>query len=100
MYETAHTAICWVYRLNMKSVHWEPNELTSDAQWSELGTMLKKHPAKWMIWEGKPIKESTERLKAIGLNSLVFDPCGNTPAQGDFLSVMRQNGENLGRSFQ
>jgi len=87
------------YGLNMKSVHWEPDEFPSNAQWSKLGTMLKKHPAKWMIWEGKPIKESTERLKAIGLNSLVFDPCGNTPDQGDFLSVMRQNGKNLGRSF-
>ena len=41
------------YGLNMKSVHWEPDEFPSDAHWSELRAMLKKHPAKWMIWEVK-----------------------------------------------
>ena len=87
------------YGLNMKSVHWEPDEFPSDAQWSELRAMLKKHPAKWMIWEGKPMKESAERLKAIGVNSLVFDPCGNIPDQGDFMTVMRQDVENLKSVF-
>ena len=88
------------YGLNMKSVHWEPDEFPSDAQWSELRAMLKKHPAKWMIWEKEPMKESTARLKAIGVNSLVFDPCGNIPDQGDFMSVIRRNGENLKPAFQ
>jgi zinc transport system substrate-binding protein len=88
------------YGLNMKSVHWEPDEFPSDAQWSELRAMLKKHPAKWMIWEKEPMKESAERLKAIGVNSLVFDPCGNIPDQGDFMSVIRRNGENLKPAFQ
>ena len=75
------------YGLNMKSVHWEPDEFPSDAQWSELRAMLKKHPAKWMIWEKEPMKESTARLKAIGVNSLVFDPCGNIPDQAEQLWV-------------
>ncbi|MBW2237785.1 MAG: zinc ABC transporter substrate-binding protein [Deltaproteobacteria bacterium] len=88
------------YGLNIKSVHWEPDEFPSDAQWSELRAMLKKHSAKWMIWEGKPMKESAERLKAVGVNSLVFDPCGNIPDQGDFMSVMRRNGKNLESAFQ
>ena len=88
------------YGFNMRSVHWEPDEFPSDAQWSELRAILKKHPAKWMIWEGEPMKESAERLKAIGVNSLVFDPCGNIPDQGDFMSVMRRNGENLKPAFQ
>jgi zinc transport system substrate-binding protein len=46
------------------------------------------------------MKESAEKLKAIGVDSLVFDPCGNKPDQGDFLSVMRQNIENLKPVFQ
>jgi len=88
------------YGLNIKSVHWEPDEIPMYEQMMELKSILKEHPAKWMIWEGKPMKESAERLKAIGLDSLVFDPCGNTPDQGDFLSVMRQNVENLKPAFQ
>ena len=88
------------YALNIKSVHWEPDEIPTNEQMMTLNRILKEHPAKWMIWEGKPMKPSAERLKAIGIDSLVFDPCGNTPDQGDFLSVMRQNVENLKPAFQ
>jgi zinc transport system substrate-binding protein len=52
-----------------------------------------------MIWEGKPLEESVERLKAMGVNSIVFDPCGNTPSQGDFMSVMRGNCERVKTVF-
>jgi len=47
----------------------------------ELRNILKAHPAKWMIWEGEPMSESVERVKSMGLKSLVFDPCGNVPDQ-------------------
>jgi len=87
------------YGLNMKSVHWEPYEVPSNAQWSELKGILANHPAKWMVWEGKPTQASVDKLKSAGLGSLVFDPCGNVPDQGDFLSVMRQNVENLKAAF-
>jgi zinc transport system substrate-binding protein len=88
------------YGLNMKSVHWEPDEIPSNEQWAELQTILKSFPAKWMIWEGNPIKEPVAKLKSIGINSLVFDPCGNVPDQGDFLSVMWKNVENLKPAFR
>jgi len=88
------------YGLNIKSVHWEPDEIPTNEQMLELNRILKEHPAKWMIWEGIPTKKSVERLQAIGVKSLVFDPCGNKPDQGDFLSVMWQNVENLKLAFQ
>jgi len=87
------------YSLNIRSVHWEPDEMPSAGQWMELQKILKEHPAKWMIWEGKPMGESVEKLKSIGINSLVFDPCGNAPDRGDFLTVMHQNVENLKLAF-
>jgi zinc transport system substrate-binding protein len=87
------------YGLNMKSVHWEPNEVPSNEQWLELNGILKDHPAKWMIWEAEPMQTSVDKLKSAGVGSLVFDPCGNVPDQGDFLSVMRQNVENLKSAF-
>ena len=87
------------YGLNMKSVHWEPDETPNDQQWMALQAILKDPPAKWMIWEGDPIKSSVDRLKSTGVDSLVFDPCGNVPGQGDFLSVMKQNVENLKSAF-
>jgi zinc transport system substrate-binding protein len=88
------------YGLNIKSLHWEPDEIPTQEQMVKLKKILKAHPAKWMIWEGQPRKKSVERLKAIGVESLVFDPCGNTPDQGDFLYVMQQNVENLRQAFQ
>jgi len=88
------------YGLNIKSVHWEPDDILSNKQIMELNSLLKEHPAKWMIWEGNVMKQSAEKLKAIGVDSLVFNPCGNTPDQGDFLSVMRQNAKNLKSAFQ
>jgi zinc transport system substrate-binding protein len=52
-----------------------------------------------MIWEGKPNPETVLKLKVLGVNSLVFDPCGNEPKKEDFLTVMRKNIENLGLAF-
>ena len=88
------------YGLNIKSVHWEPDAIPTNEHIMELKGILKEHPANWMIWEGEPIKESAQRLQAVGIDSLVFDPCGNAPDQGDFLSVMRQNLKNLSSVFQ
>jgi zinc transport system substrate-binding protein len=88
------------YCLNIKSVHWEPDETPSNEQWMELQSILKYHPAKWMIWEADPMQKSQESLKSAGIKSLIFDPCGNVPDHGDFLGNMRQNIENLKRAFQ
>jgi len=88
------------YKLNIKSVHWEPDEVPGDEQWIELRGILKDHPTQWMIWESDPIKKSVERLKTMGTYSLVFNPCGNVLEQGDFLSVMRENVKNLRQVFQ
>ncbi|NRB26698.1 MAG: zinc ABC transporter substrate-binding protein, partial [Roseibacillus sp.] len=35
--------------------------------------------------------QNIEKLKRIGLTSVVISPCGNRPESGDFLSVMRAN---------
>ena len=79
------------YKLNIESVHWEPETVPDEAALAELKAILKVHPAKWMIWEGEPVAESVALLKEMGLESIVIDPCGNRPGSGDFLSVMKQN---------
>jgi hypothetical protein len=35
----------------------------------------------------------------MGVGSLVFSPCASAPAQGDFMTVMRRNVEQLRRAF-
>jgi len=88
------------YGLNIVSVHWEPGEVPSGEQWLELKKILKDHPAKWMIWEGDPLKATIEKLKGLQIESVVFDPCGNVPDEGDFLSIMIQNVEHLKGVFR
>jgi zinc transport system substrate-binding protein len=88
------------YTLNLKSLHWEPDEEISYRQWNELQETLQNHPAQWMIWEGEPMQKSVEKLQESGIHSLVFDPCGNRPDKGDFLTVMQANIENLRRAYK
>ncbi len=79
------------YGLNGRSVHWEPHEMPSDAMWQELTTLLRSHPAKWMIWEGEPSSDIKAKLAALGIQSVVFDPCSGPPDSGNFSSVMKLN---------
>ncbi len=79
------------YGINLEAVLWEPEVVPTDAQLEDLKKILATHPAKWMVWEGEPAKESVAKLKALGLESVVFDPCANAPEHGDFLSVMKGN---------
>ena len=44
--------------------------------------------------------KTVDRLKTFGIDSLVFDPCGNVPGQGDFLTIMRQNVQKLRSVFK
>ena len=83
------------YGLAVTSVQWEPETVPDDAAMTTLSGILADHPAKTMIWEGPPDPRSAERLAIIGVSSVVFDPCANVPAEGDFLSVMRANVANL-----
>lgn len=85
--------------LNLQSVLWEPEVMPDDAQWEELQSVLQGHAAAWMLWEGDPLPASVQKLQTLGVRSLVFDPCGNTPEQGDFLTVMQQNAARLEQAF-
>ena len=87
------------YGIKLESVHWEPENYPTEAQWQELKVLLEKHQAQWMIWEGEPNSETVTRLKTMGINSLVFAPIANEPDTGDFFSVMKQNIENLQQAF-
>ena len=87
------------YGLNGRSVHWEPHEAPGDDQWRELFELLGAHNAGWMIWEDEPLPDTVSRLEGMGIESLVFRPCGNRPAEGSFVSVMLDNVMALERAF-
>ncbi|MGB5585715.1 MAG: metal ABC transporter substrate-binding protein [Gammaproteobacteria bacterium] len=88
------------YNIKLQSVMWEPQVVPDQSQWHALQRQLDTYQAEWMIWEGTPDERSTTRLKSLGLDSLVFDPCANTPATGDFMTVMKRNIVQLEKAFQ
>ena len=61
---------------------------------------VESHAAEVMLWEGEPLPAIAERLKGLGIESVVFDPCGNAPGEAhDFLDVMQANVEGLETAF-
>lgn len=83
------------YQLKLKAVLWEPETDPGEDGWKALDALLADHPAKWMIWEGDPLPATVAALEKRGIRSVVFDPCGNRPDSGDFMTVMKANIANL-----
>jgi zinc transport system substrate-binding protein len=83
------------YEIDGAALHWEPEIPPAAEQWEELERMLAEHPARWMVWEGTPDPATAAELKRRGVGSVVLDPCGNVPAEGDYLKVMWENARRL-----
>ena len=84
------------YALNLRSVHFEPDEVPTAGGWRDLAALMQGHSADWMLWEAAPLDETRQRLAAdYEVGSVVFSPTGNRPESGDYLDAMRANVEAL-----
>ena len=83
------------YQLNIESVLWEPETLPSNKEWQALSDILESYPSNWMIWERAPISKTQNKLLQLGIKSIEVNPCANVPNEGDFMSVMASNLQNL-----
>ena len=88
------------YRLNLVILHLEPDEAPTEAEWRELGRVLKEHPAALMLWEAEPLPAIRTRLEGLGIRAVVFEPLGQAPAEGDYLTGMRANLARLEATFR
>jgi zinc transport system substrate-binding protein len=88
------------YDLALRTVLFEPEEVPTPEDWALLEQLHEEHPAVVMLWEAEPLPQTRQRLQAMGIKVLVFDPAGNRPQVGDYLDVMRTNAENLERYVQ
>jgi len=88
------------YGINGISVHWEPEQSPSTDEMVKLADRLMDHPAQILIWEGEPLPETVAELTTWAVDSIVLDPCGNRPAQGDYLTVMNENIANLSAALE
>lgn len=83
------------YDMNIWSVHFEPGEMPTPNQWSELGMLLENHQSRMMLWEDEPMPEINRILKEKEILVSVFKPCGNRQPGGDFISIMEDNIQEL-----
>jgi zinc transport system substrate-binding protein len=83
------------YGLKIEGIEWEPEMEIKDSDLAELKAILAKHPANWMIWEDAPSEANIAAVAELGLKSVVFAPCANRPAEGDWLAVMKANVERM-----
>jgi putative ABC transport system permease protein len=83
------------YGWNLKSVHWEPDEMPSDEEWQKLEKLHLGHAAKIMIWEENPLPSVVERLRKMGIEPVTFETCANEPETGDYLTAMKSNAARL-----
>ena len=88
------------YDWNLQAMHWEPDEMPTEAQWQELAAMHLKHPARLMIWEEEPLPAVAGRLRGMGVEPVAFETCANSPASGDYLSAMKANAKRFGAALK
>jgi zinc transport system substrate-binding protein len=88
------------YGLNLEAVHWEPEEMPPPEEWKSLREILKKHPARLMLWEEAPSAEIRRQLTSLHIQPVAYRTCANRPASGDFMSVMRENVQSVMQAAQ
>lgn len=87
------------YGVPIPSVGLEPDAPPNAEAWHDLEHLLEEHAATWMLWESEPGAGAAEKLRELGLESVVVDPCSTRPSTGDYLSVMQSNAAALERVF-
>jgi zinc transport system substrate-binding protein len=88
------------YGWNLRSVHWEPNEMPSEDEWRKFEQLHRDHPAKLIIWEEDPLPAVAERLRKMGIEPIVFETCASQPMNGDYLTAMKANAARLSSAAQ
>ena len=88
------------YGWNLKNVHWEPDEMPSDAEWRKFEKLHAEHPGKIMLWEEDPLPVVAERLRKMGVEPVAFETCASEPAKGDYLTIMKANAARLREAIE
>ncbi len=86
------------YDFKISSEHWEPDQMPEPEVLDSFQGKLADFPNPVMLWEAEPLPELRVWLEESEVIIVVFEPCGNKPGEGDFMSAMRRNVQNLKRA--
>lgn len=70
-------------------LHWEKNTEPDESTWKKLNTMQEQQKIPLMLWEQRPEDKLIKELQQRGVASFVLDPLTVKPEQGDYLTEMQ-----------
>ena len=70
-----------------------------EADIAELDDLVSGQPTKWFVWTSEPSPANRALLEARGIESVVFDPAGARPTDGDYLDVLDRNVDAVRRIY-
>lgn len=79
----------------MHHLHWKQGTSHSKSDWDKLTTMQQEHKIPFLVWEHQPEMERVKDLTEHGITSVVLDPLTVKPAQGDYVSEMQRQLDQL-----
>jgi zinc transport system substrate-binding protein len=88
------------YGLTGQTLMWEPDEPVSPADIAALADAAGTGSPgrRLVIWEAEPLAENRDVLRALGYESIVFNPLANRPDSGDYLAGMTANIDRLNKA--
>ena len=87
------------YGLDIASLDWDAGAAPDGAQLAALEAKAKETGARVFLWEAEPPAEAREAVGALGLAQVVLPPLAVPPAEGDFVSAMRDGLTALGAAL-
>ena len=82
------------YQLNGHSLHWEPDQMPTEEEWTKLEQLLIGKPKPLFVWEDEPAVGIAERMQSTGIEFVVIRPAANVGEQ-DWLSEQKANIQRL-----
>ncbi|QDV51891.1 High-affinity zinc uptake system binding-protein ZnuA precursor [Gimesia fumaroli] len=79
----------------MHHLHWKPGVVPTEHDWDKLKTIQQEHKISFLVWEHQPKENRVKDLAEHGIASVVLDPLTGKPAQGDYVSEMQRQLEQL-----
>ena len=74
--------------------------MPSNEEWQKFDALHREHPGKLMLWEEAPLPSVADRLRQIGVETVVFQTCAAQPEKGDYHTVMKSNAARLAAAIE
>ncbi|WP_308916359.1 metal ABC transporter substrate-binding protein [Jannaschia sp. LMIT008] len=87
------------YGLAVEALDWEAGAAPDADALADLASRADRTSARILIWEAEPPTEARDAVAALGLSQVVLPPMATPPAEGDFVTGLRDGMAALGAAI-